>query len=177
MEQYFFPSNELGDQLMGTMPDSALTELQIEVLRQFRLIFGSVRQHFREVEASCGISGSQVWLLRDIGASPGIGISQLARRLSIHQSTCSLLVEKLVAAGLVIKTRSTRDQRRVGLEITPAGQQRLACAPAPAEGILPEALRQLPDVALRTLQVNLDQLISHLGTRNDSDANKPLADL
>ena len=162
---------------MGELPESTLTELQIQVLRQFRLIFGSVRQHFREVEASCGISGSQVWLLRDIDASPGVGVSQLAKQLSIHQSTCSRLVEKLVAAGLVSKARSARDQRRVGLETTPAGRRKLELVPDPAEGILPEALRQLPDVALRTLQVNLDQLICHLTTRNDSDANKPLADL
>ncbi len=154
-----------------------LTELQLEVLRKFRLIYGSVKQHFREVEKACGISGSQLWILRDIAASPGTGVSRLAERLSIHQSTCSLLVEKLVGAGLVSKTRSTADQRRVGLEVTRAGKQLLKIAPGPAEGMLPDALRQLPEVALRTLQVNLDQLISHLTTRNETDAEKPLADM
>ncbi len=154
-----------------------LTDLQLEVLRKFRLIYGSVKQHFREVEKACGISGSQLWILRDIAASPGTGVSRLAERLSIHQSTCSLLVEKLVGAGLVSKTRSTADQRRVGLEITRAGKQLLKIAPGPAEGMLPDALRQLPEVALRTLQVNLDQLISHLTTRNETDAKKPLADM
>lgn len=154
-----------------------LTDLQLEVLRKFRLIYGSVKQHFREVEKACGISGSQLWILRDIAASPGTGVSRLAERLSIHQSTCSLLVEKLVGAGLVSKTRSTADQRRVGLEITRAGKQMLKIAPGPAEGMLPDALRQLPEVALRTLQVNLDQLISRLTKRNDTDAEKPLADM
>lgn len=154
-----------------------LTELQLKVLRQFRLIYGSVRQHFRDVESTCQISGSQVWILHDIAASPGTGVSRLAERLSIHQSTCSLLVEKLVGAGLVSKKRSTKDQRRVGLEITPEGQKLLARAPGPAEGILPEALRQLPDVALATLQVNLDHLITHLKSHNENDAAKPLADL
>lgn len=154
-----------------------LTGLQLEVLRKFRLIYGSVKQHFREVEKACGISGSQLWILRDIAASPGTGVSRLAQRLSIHQSTCSLLVEKLVAAGLVSKTRSVEDQRRVGLEITRAGRQLLKIAPGPAEGMLPDALRQLPEVALRTLQVNLDQLISHLTSRNETDAEKPLADM
>lgn len=154
-----------------------LTNLQLEVLRKFRLIYGSVKQHFREVEKACGISGSQLWILRDIAASPGTGVSRLAERLSIHQSTCSLLVEKLVGAGLVSKTRSIADQRRVGLEITRAGKQLLKIAPGPAEGMLPDALRQLPEVALRTLQVNLDQLISHLTTRNETDAEKPLADM
>lgn len=154
-----------------------LTELQLKVLRQFRMIYGSVRQHFRDVESSCQISGSQVWILHDIAASPGTGVSRLAERLSIHQSTCSQLVEKLVNAGLVSKTRSTKDQRRVGLEITPEGQRLLEKAPGPAEGILPEALRQLPDVALATLQVNLDHLITHLKSHNENDAEKPLADL
>ena len=154
-----------------------LTDLQLEVLRKFRLIYGSVKQHFREVEKACGISGSQLWILRDIAASPGTGVSRLAERLSIHQSTCSLLVEKLVGAGLVSKTRSTADQRRVGLEITRAGKRLLKVAPGPAEGMLPDALRQLPEVALKTLQVNLDQLISHLTTRNETDAEKPLADM
>ncbi len=104
-------------------------------------------------------------------------MSQLAERLSIHQSTCSQLVEKLVAAGLLSKLRSTADQRRVGLRITQSGARLLRKAPGPAEGMLPEALRQLPDVSLRTLQVNLELLIEQLHLHDKTDAKKPLADL
>lgn len=154
-----------------------LTELQMQVLRQFRMIYGSVKQHFREVEKQCGISGSQVWLLREVALAPGTGVSRLAERLSIHQSTCSLLVEKLSGAGLIAKTRSAEDQRRVGLEVTKAGKQLLTKAPGPAEGLLPEALKQLPDDSMQILNANLGQLISHLTMRNENDAEKPLADL
>ena len=154
-----------------------LTELQMQVLRHFRLIYGSVKQHFREVEKQCGISGSQVWLLREVAAAPGTGVSRLAERLSIHQSTCSLLVEKLVGATLIAKTRSAEDQRRVGLTVTQAGKQLLKKAPGPAEGLLPDALKQLPDDSLQALNANLGQLISHLTMRNENDAEKPLADL
>ena len=154
-----------------------LSVLQLNVLRQFRLIYGSVRQHFRNVESVCGISGSQLWVLRDVAVSPDTGISELARRLSIHQSTCSQLAEKLVSAGLLVKTRSTSDQRRVGLRITNTGARLLRKAPGPAEGVLPLALRKLPDAALRTLQLNLDQLIDHLQLHDKTDAKKPLADL
>lgn len=167
------------DSMAKRKPNQAdeLTDLQVQVLRQFRLIYGSVRQHFRDVEKQCGISGSQLWLLREVATAPGSGISSLAERLSIHQSTCSLLVEKLVGFGLVSKTRSIEDQRRVGLELTRAGEQLLKRAPGPAEGILPEALKQLPDFALQSLHVNLGQLIGHLMTHNDNDAKQPLADL
>ncbi len=154
-----------------------LTDLQMQVLRQFRLIYGSVKQHFRDVEKQCGISGSQLWLLREVATIPGMGVSRLAERLSIHQSTCSLLVEKLVGAGLVSKTRSVEDQRRVGLEVTLTGTRLLMSAPGPAEGILPDALKQLPDDSLETLNANLSQLVSHMIMQNESDAEKPLADL
>lgn len=164
---------------MAKKPNRAreLTELQIRVLRQFRLIYGSVKQHFREVEKQCGISGSQVWLLREVATNPGTGVSRLAERLSIHQSTSSLLVEKLVGAGLLTKARSAEDQRRVGLEVTQAGQQLLKNVPGPAEGVLPEALRQLPDASLQTLNANLEQLIGLLTIRDENDAEKPLSDL
>lgn len=164
---------------MARKPNRAneLTDLQMQVLRQFRLIYGSVKQHFLDVEKQCGISGSQLWLLREVATAPGTGVSRLAERLSIHQSTCSLLVEKLVGAGLVSKTRSAEDQRRVGLAVTPTGTQLLRSAPGPAEGILPDALKQLPDDSLQTLSANLRQLISHMTMRNENDAEKPLADL
>ena len=164
---------------MARKPNRAneLTDLEMQVLRQFRLIYGSVKQHFRDVEKQCGISGSQLWLLREVDTTPGMGVSRLAERLSIHQSTCSLLVEKLVGADLVSKTRSAEDQRRVGLEVTPTGKRLLKTAPGPAEGILPEALKQLPDDTLQTLNANLDQLIGHLTLRNENDAEKPLADI
>lgn len=164
---------------MAKKPNRAaeLTDLQMQVLRQFRLIYGSVRQHFREVEKQCGISGSQLWLLREVAATPGTGVSRLAERLSIHQSTCSLLVEKLVGAALVSKTRSAADQRRVGLQVTPTGAQLLKRAPGPAEGILPEALKQLADDSLRALNATLGQLTSQMTMRDEADADKPLADL
>ena len=99
--------------------DEAIAQpLSIKVLKKFRLIFGSVRQHFREVEQTCGVSGSQLWILQEVSNTPGIGVSELAGRLSIHQSTCSQLVEKLVGRGLLIKERSVEDQRRVGLLLT-----------------------------------------------------------
>ena len=109
------------------------SQLQLQVLKKFRLIFGSVRSQFRDIEESCGVSGSQLWLLHEIENSPGIGVSELAERLSIHQSTCSQLVDKLAARGLAVKERSMKDQRRVGLTLSPSAVAMLKKAPGPAE--------------------------------------------
>jgi MarR family transcriptional regulator, organic hydroperoxide resistance regulator len=151
--------------------------LSLDVLKQFRLIYGSVRQHFRQVEATCTVSGSQLWMLHELRGSPGIGVSDLANRLSIHQTTCSQLIEKLVARGYVVKTRSEEDQRRVGLTITKGAVKVLKEAPGPAEGLIPEALMGLPEATLESLMANLGELIARLRLRDHQAADKPLSDL
>ncbi len=147
------------------------------VLKQFRLIFGSVRQHFRDVEQRCGVSGSQLWLLHEIAHTPGMGVSELAGRLSIHQSTCSQLVEKLETRGLILKVRKADDQRRVGLQLTEQAAEVLAAAPGPVEGILPQALQGLPDDTLERLHLGLAEVIAQLTVRDSPSASKPLADI
>ncbi len=137
-------------------------ELAIEVLKKLRMINGSVRQHFREVEQTCGITESQLWILQEINKSPGIGVSELANRLAIHQSTCSQLVEKLVALDLMQKVRSKEDQRRVGLQVTEAASKLLVKAPKPSGGILPKALQSLPVTALLELDNSLIEIIELL---------------
>ncbi len=152
-------------------------QLSIQVLKKFRIIFGSVRQHFREIERSCGISGSQLWILQEVAKTPDTGVSVLAERLSIHQSTCSQLVEKLVTRGLIKKERSQADQRRVGLRLTVEATKILGRAPGPAEGILPEALQTLPEATLLVLDKVLMDVIGQLRIRDEKHAGKPLSDL
>ncbi len=149
----------------------------LEVLKKFRIIYGSVRQHFRDVEKSCGITGSQLWVMQEIGNTPGIGVSELAERLSIHQSTCSQLVEKLVGRELVVKERSREDQRRVGLRLAADAAALIRKAPGPAEGLLPEALGALPPEAIASLDESLALLIRQLQVSDDKLAKKPLSDL
>lgn len=151
--------------------------LAMEVLQQFRMIYGSMRQYFRLVEERCGMPGSQMWVLQEVQRRPEIGIGELAARMGIHQSTCSLLVDKLVTLGYLVKQRRSADQRRVGLSLTADGLLVLAALPGPAEGILPEALAELPEVVLKTLNINLDELIRHLPGKDESFAGTPLAEM
>ncbi len=152
-------------------------QLTLDVLKQFRLIYGSVRHHFRQIEETCGVSGSQLWMLHELQAAPGIGVSDLAHRLSIHQTTCSQLVEKLVTRGYVLKARSEQDQRRVGLTITKAALKVLKDAPGPAEGLIPEALLGLSEATLQSLTRDLGKLINGLHLQDEQAANRPLSDL
>jgi DNA-binding MarR family transcriptional regulator len=151
--------------------------LPLQVLKKFRIIYGSMRQHFREIEQSCGVTGSQLWILQEIANEPGIGISELAERLSMHQSNVSHLADKLVTLGLIIKERSKEDQRRVGVCLTVEALALLKNAPGPTEGLLPVALQTLPDSTLRALDKSLIAVIEELHINNDKLAGIHISDM
>ena len=159
------------------MGNSSKKKLSVTVLKKFRIIYGSARQHFREIEQTCGVTGSQLWIMQEIANMPGTGVSKLAEQLAIHQSTCSQLVEKLVARGLIIKERSKEDQRRVGLRLSDEAAILVSRAPGPSEGILPEALKALPHDALLQLESSLEKVIEQLQIKDAKMANRPLSDL
>ncbi|WP_229425046.1 MarR family winged helix-turn-helix transcriptional regulator [Massilia sp. Se16.2.3] len=107
------------------------------VLRQFRVVFNSVKTHFRQVEREAGLGGAQVWALSVIAETPGIGVTELARALDIHQSTASNLVRTLATRGLVATSREGSDRRGVALRALPAAEALLARAPAPLPACCP----------------------------------------
>ncbi len=147
-----------------------------QVLRQFRQIFNTVRSHFQRVEASVGLGGAQVWALSVIAESPGIGVSRLARAMTIHQSTASSLVKTLVERGLVGVKRDASDRRAVMLRLLPAGVRLLERSPGPFAGVLPGALAALDPKTLARMEADLKLLIGELHPHSKS-ARTPLADL
>lgn len=133
-----------------------------EALRQFRLIFGTFHQHFRKVEPGCGTSGAQIWVLAEVSRAPGIGISELSRKLGVQRSTGSLMVGKMVHGKLLSRRSGLQDRRRVQLYVTATGQKVLEKAQKPPEGALPKALNTLSRAELETLSASLTLIITKL---------------
>ena len=146
------------------------------VLQQFRELFRVSQQHFQRIESNCGVSGAQLWALSELGAMPGLTVSGLARKLSIHLSTSSNLLDKLEAQELIRRERNSADQRVVRVYLTTAGQQLLRKAPKPVEGVIPDALGRMPATALRSLKRDLGILLRFASVRSPEEGMKPLAE-
>jgi len=151
--------------------------LVLETLQKFRIIIGAVRQHSQALEAACGISGAQVWVLANIADAPDITVSQLSQALSVHVSTASNLLDKLARAGLVERIRNEEDRRVVRLRLTEAGSDILARAPRPLTGLIVDALEKMPSDALTRLDSELSSLIGNLNLVDRNAANVPLSNL
>jgi len=149
-------------------------EQAFEALKKFRLVFKAVQQHSQWVENRCGVSSAQLWALWELSETPGLRVSDLAKSLSIHQSTASNLLDKLEKSGLIRRDRSGPDQRVVQLHLTEAGRAVLERAPKPARGILQNALFNLPAEELRSLTHNLEILLACMKISDGQAAMEPL---
>lgn len=143
--------------------DAATDDPAAQVLRQFRQVANTVKNHFQQAERNSGLGGAQVWALSVVQARPGLGVGELADALDIHPSTASNLVRALTGKGLLQARREGADRRAVQLHLLAAGTRALKKLPSPFEGLLPAALRQLDAATLRRLHKDLDKLIRLLG--------------
>ncbi len=103
------------------MPNTAIDTLAIaDRLRPVLLRVGrELRREAREV----GISPEQVSLLVAIKYAPGIGVRELATKERVSPPALSNHVDRLERDGLVSRTPSASDRRRVGLALTDEGQR------------------------------------------------------
>lgn len=147
-----------------------LTPQAASVLRQFRVIFNSVRKHFRAIESKVHLSGAHVWALGIIAEHPGIRVNDLAAAMQVHQSTASNLVRKMTADQLVVAERGETDRRHVHLFVSTLGRRLLDKAPLPYSGVLPDALNALDERTLARLRKDLSELISILSPQEDGAA-------
>lgn len=160
----------------GATPPLDQSAAAVRVLRQFRLVFNSVKTHFQQLENRAGLGGAQVWALSVVRDRPGLGVNELARAMDVRQPTASNLVKSLGDQDLIEVRRDERDGRAVRLHLRPAGARVLRRAPGPFAGVLPEALASLDAVTLDRLEADLALLIEVLGAdeRGASIALDPL---
>lgn len=151
-------------------------EPALRVLRQFRLVFNSVKTHFQQVEKQAGVGGAQVWALSIIRDQPGVGVNDLARAMDVRQPTASNLVKALVDQGLIEVRKEGQDRRAVQLYVLPAGARVLRRTPGPFSGVLTEALASLDGETLQRLEGDLAALIRSLNP-DERGAGIPLGEM
>lgn len=147
----------------GDGPAPAGQTPAVRVLHRLRVACISMKTHLREIEKQAGMAGSQLWALSVVAQKPGVGVSDLARAMDIHQSTASNLIRPLLDGGLIVAARSAQDRRAVQLRITPKGTRALRRTPGPYAGALPDALGALDAPTLKRLDRDLGRLVDVLG--------------
>ena len=149
-------------------------KLQKEVLKHFREIYIQAKSELKDNVKKTGLSGSQLWIMQQIYNFNGISNTELAKNLTLHVSTCSILVNKLIKKGLVEKTRSSTDERKIVLTITSKGKQLMAKAPKSPEAAIPSTLKKLNIEELEELNTVLTKFARKMKVLNKVYKDIPL---
>ena len=152
----------------GEGPDRAVIEPLFNALR--RLVH-TLHAASRDTERRIGVTGAQLFVLTQLRVSPTLSINALAERTMTHQSTVSVVVQRLVARKLVKKIRSAQDGRRVELTLTPAGIAMLRRAPEVMQQRLASAIARMPPDERSRLTRGISELIASLGGDPNAPAN------
>lgn len=129
-----------------------------QVLDSFRSIVQALRMDGRDVVHGARLSSAQLFALQRIADHPSASINEIAALTFTHQSSVSVVVQKLVERGLVSKVAASDDSRRQSLALTAAGRRILQRTPAAAQERLIEAIAALPLAERRALARSLDKV-------------------
>jgi DNA-binding MarR family transcriptional regulator len=135
------------------------------VASDLRPVILRLARGLRNETEQVGITARQatlLWLIRD---RPGLSLAELAAEEDISPPALSGNVDRLEAAGLVERVRSSDDRRRVGLRLTEEGSQLLRRVRARRTTWLAERLATLTSEELEAIEVALPSLRRLLGDR------------
>lgn len=152
----------------------ALNDERLAILQKLRIVIRAAQQHSGWIEKQCGVNGAQMWIMQELRDSGALRVGEIARKLAIHQTTTSNLLDALEKRGLVAKTRDPRDQRAVLIKLSETGGELLQGAPSPTRGLLPAAIMKLDEEQLQALAAGLQGLITSIGVLDEEFGMLPL---
>jgi DNA-binding MarR family transcriptional regulator len=117
-----------------------------------------VNRELRRETRSLGVSPEQVALLVSIKYEPGIGIRELASRERISAPAMTKHVDRLERDGLVTRTPSDDDRRRVGIALTDEGARLLRRVRSRRTAWLAQRLQGLSAPELEAIEAALEPL-------------------
>ncbi len=123
-----------------------------------------VTQMYDEALAPYGLTVGQIGLLMQLRRRQGIGISDLADRLSADASTISRLLRPLCTAGLILVEPDPDDGRAKCVRLTDTGADRRRTAVVGWELAQRRVAAALGSGRLAALHFSLDDAHSHLST-------------
>lgn len=130
----------------------------VTVADALRPVLLRVGRELRREARAVGISPEQVSLLVAIKYTPGIGIRDLATHERISAPALTKHVDRLERDGLVVRTPSADDRRRIGLALTEEGQRVLRRVRSRRTAWLATRLRGLDADELAAVEAAIEPL-------------------
>ena len=138
------------------------------VLDAIRRLVRHLRVADRAAQSELGLSSAQLFVLSEIGKTPAISLGELADRTHTDQSSVSVVVARLVDAGLVQRDRAGEDARRLELSLTRAGRSVVQRAPTVMQEKIVQAVDEMPATEQKRFADSFNRLLDDIGAEATS---------
>jgi DNA-binding MarR family transcriptional regulator len=141
-------------------PRVPVTSDSAHIVQGLRRIVKAIQTYSQDVRSAYGLTGPQLWALKTLLREGKMTVGRLAAALAVHQSSVSILLDRLEKRGFVRRIRRRPDRRVVQVELTGPGLTLAADAPEAAQGRLLHALEAMSAEQLRRTRRVVDQLVA-----------------
>ncbi len=142
--------------MVNELSEKEATLDAVDLAGRLRPVLLRLNRHFRREAHALGIPAGQAALLAGIHNHPGIGVRDLAAREAVSPPAMTRYVDRMEKAGLVTRTRSKADARRVELVLTPKGVRTLRSVRSRRTAWLAERLSSLPPDELAAIEAAVE---------------------
>jgi len=137
-----------------------------EIMQSLRRIFKAIQDYFQEISKKYGITGPQLWALKTVAANGSLSLGELSKKMYLHPSTISGVVDRLEKKGFVVRDRGQEDRRVVKVQLTPQGKKIVAKAPNPIQGKMIYGLNRLKKRELTSIYDAVKELVKIVEAQN-----------
>jgi DNA-binding MarR family transcriptional regulator len=130
----------------------------VELANRLRPVLLQLNRYLRREAHAEGITGGQATLLAQIRNDPELGVRDLAAREGVSAPALTRYLDRMERAGLVVRTRSLEDARRIRLALTPKGVRALRSIRRRRTAWLAERLQGLSPEELAAVDAAIDPL-------------------
>lgn len=143
---------------MSSRPRAAVQADWLQLDRQlcFALYAASLAMTklYKPLLEPLGLTYPQYLAMLALWENDGLGVNELGERLQLDSGTLTPLLKRLEAAGFVQRLRDTTDERRVRVQLTPAGRALKARARTVPESIARASGCGLDEIAALTARLH-----------------------
>ena len=130
----------------------------VERANRLRPVLLQLNRYLRREAHAEGITGGQAALLAQIRNDPELGVRDLAAREGVSAPALTRYLDRMERAGLVVRTRSLEDARRIRLALTPKGVRALRSIRRRRTAWLAERLQGLAPNELTAVEAAIEPL-------------------
>ena len=148
------------------MAEAAQSSISDEVLISLRRLIRAVDLHSRYLSKHFGLTGPQLIILRELFKAGEMSPGEVASSVSLSQATVTGITDRLEKRGLITKTKSEIDRRRVVIQPTEACRTLLAQAPPPIQESFLNQFDKLKDWEQSMILSSLQRLVQMVNAKD-----------